>query len=231
MTSAAARTPLAGRLDALVIDGRVDAGRAVLTPRGELVHGCAGTLAGTLAELPADIRRVEVDMTGVTFMDTAGLQFLELLDDYSRYHRTPVRAVRWNEQPRRILELAGLDPTDPLSSAALAPRPAASSVVVLERAQQLQLLQEEVQQLRHAIASRPVIDQARGILMATHACTSDEAWTILREASQLSNTKLRTVAAAVTASTGTDPSPPPAELRGALRTAIARRRHDPPGRP
>lgn len=230
MTSAAARTPLVGRLGALVIDRRVDAGRAALAPRGELVHGCAGALAGTLVELPADVRRVELDMTGVLFMDTAGLQFLELLDDYGRHHGTPVRAVHWNEQPRRILELAGLNPTDPLDptdprgSSAHAPGPSASSVVVLERTEQLQVLQEEVQQLRRAIASRPVIDQARGILMATHACTSDEAWTILREASQLSTTKLRTVAAAVTASTGTDGSPPPAELRGALRTALTRQR-------
>lgn len=93
-------------------------------------------------------------------------------------------------------------------------------MVVAERTQQLDLLRTEVEQLRQAIATRPVIDQARGVLMATHACSSDEAWHVLREASQLSNTKLREVAAVVTAGAeGSGPLPSPA-LRRALRTAI-----------
>jgi AmiR/NasT family two-component response regulator len=95
-------------------------------------------------------------------------------------------------------------------------------VVALERAERLHVLQEEVEQLRQAIASRPVIDQARGILMATHGCTSDQAWHILRETSQLSNTKLRDVAAAVTASAGADGPAPSAEVRTALQRALAR---------
>ncbi|MER5209325.1 ANTAR domain-containing protein [Streptomyces sp. NPDC002838] len=224
----AAHTSLAGRLDALVIESHVDAGgRAVLAPRGELVHGSANVLAKTLAGLPASTSRLELDMTGVIFMDTAGLQFLETLGTYGRRQEMPVTTVNWQGQPRRILELVGLDTTDPLRSTAHGstpvPRPPASSAVALERAEQLRLLQEEVDQLRQAITSRPVIDQARGILMATHAITSDEAWTVLREASQLSNTKLRTVAASLTASTGSDGPQPPAEVRTALRTAIARR--------
>jgi anti-anti-sigma regulatory factor len=227
MTSAP-HTRLTGRLKALVIDSRVDAGRAVLVPRGELIHGSTDVLAKTLAELPGGIDRLELDMTGVIFMDTAGLEFLETLGDYGRRHGIPVVTVNWEGQPLRILELVGLDTTDPMRAAddGSAQEPShtsASSAVAAERAEQLRHLQDEVDQLRHAIVSRPVIDQARGILMATHACTSDEAWTILREASQLANTKLRTVAAAVTASTGTDGPPPPEELRAALRTAVARR--------
>ncbi|WP_405613063.1 ANTAR domain-containing protein [Streptomyces sp. NBC_00076] len=223
MTSAA-HTPLAGRADALVIESRVDAGRAVLAPLGELVRGCADILAEKLAELPTGLGLVELDMTGVVFMDTAGLQFLETLGDYAHLHGVPVATVNWDGQPRRILELAGLDTTDPLhATRAAEPNPSSSSVVALERAEQLRLLEEEVEQLRHAIASRPVIDQARGILMATQGCTSEEAWTILRQASQLSNTKLRAVAAAVTASTGSDGAPPPEHVRTALKTAIADR--------
>jgi anti-anti-sigma regulatory factor len=219
MTSAA-HTPLTARLNSLVIESRVDAGRVVLAPRGELVHGCAQTLAGTLARLPGGIRRVELDMAGVVFMDTAGLQFLELLDDYGHRQGASVSATNWNGQPRRILELAGLDTADPLRDTT--PDGPEPSAVALERAEALHLLREEVEQLRHAMASRPVIDQARGVLMAAHACTSEEAWHVLREASQLSNTKLRTVAAAVTASVETDGPPPSEEVRTALRTAIAR---------
>ncbi len=223
MTSAE-YTPLPGRLNALVIDSHVDGDRAVLAPRGELVRGCADILAQTLAALPDGVRRVELDMAGVVFMDTAGLQFLEKLADHVHRDGMPVATRNWDGQPRRIMELAGLDPADPLHTApGVDPHASASSAVALERAEQLRLLQEEVEQLRQAISSRPVIDQARGILMATQSCSSDEAWTILREASQLSNTKLRTVAAAVTASTGSDGAPPPEEVRTALRTAIAHR--------
>ncbi|GGW81421.1 ANTAR domain-containing protein [Streptomyces lomondensis] len=229
MTSAAS-PHLTGGLNTLVICGRVDADRAELTPRGELVHGCAEILARTLADLPSTLTRVDLDMGDVHFMDTAGLQFLDVLGDYGRQRSLTVTATNWNGQPRRILELAGLDTSDPLAGPDTTgqdrvPPPApASSVVAMERAERLHVLQEEVEQLRQAIVSRPVIDQARGILMATHGCTSDEAWHILREASQLSNTKLREVAAAVTASAESDGPAPSPELRTALQRAIARRR-------
>ncbi|PNG17430.1 ANTAR domain-containing protein [Streptomyces cahuitamycinicus] len=235
MTSAAS-PHLTGGLDTLVIPGRVDADRAELTPRGELVHGCADILARTLAGLPATVVRVDLDMRGVHFMDTAGLQFLDVLAEHGRRRSLTMTATNWNGQPRRILELAGLNTTDPLAGpdatspdsagpvSEVSPAAPASSAVALERAECLHDLREEVEQLRQAIASRPVIDQARGILMATHGCTSDEAWHILRETSQLSNTKLRDVAAAVTASAEADGPPPSAELRTALKRAVARRR-------
>ncbi|MER7718669.1 ANTAR domain-containing protein [Streptomyces flaveolus] len=222
MTSAAPPR-LAGRPATLVIDGHVEADRAVLVPRGELVHGCADTLAEALAALPAGVERVDLDMGDVVFMDTAGLQFLELLRGYGDRRAVPVTARNWTGQPRRILELLGLDTTAPLDGTPH-PRTAepAGSAVAAERSERLSVLQEEVEQLRQAIASRPVIDQARGVLMALHACTPDEAWHILREASQLSNTKLRTVAAAVTAGARNDGPPPPPEVRSALRTALER---------
>ncbi|MGK9459048.1 ANTAR domain-containing protein [Streptomyces sp. G6] len=221
MTSAAPPR-LAGRPATLVIDGQVHAGRALLLPRGELVHGCADILAEALATLPDGVGRVDLDMGDVVFMDTAGLQFLDLLGGYSNRQAVPATATNWHGQPLRVLELAGLAPADPLSATAHRPEPATEPVA--PPAERLHVLQEEVEQLRRAIASRPVIDQARGVLMALHACTSDEAWHILREASQLSNTKLRTVAAAVTAGAESDGPPPPAEVRAALRTALARLR-------
>jgi anti-anti-sigma factor len=117
MTSAAS-SQLTGGLNALVISGRVDADRAALTPRGELVHGCAETLAKALADLPAGVTRVDLDMGDVHFMDTAGLQFLEVLRDCAGQRALTVTTTNWNGQPRRILELAGLDTTDPVSGPA-----------------------------------------------------------------------------------------------------------------
>ncbi|MFC8423182.1 ANTAR domain-containing response regulator [Streptomyces sp. NPDC057236] len=222
--SSAASLPLPGRPNSLVIGGRTDADRALLVPRGELVRGCAQALTEKLARLPAGTARVDVDMSGVYFMDTAGLEFLEVLREHGRRRSVPVTTTRWNGQPRRILELAGLDTTDPLRSPAPEGTPSRTvSAVALEREERLYLLQEEVEQLRQAIASRPVIDQARGVLMATYGCTSDEAWHILREVSQLSNTKLRTVAEALTAGAEAEGAAPPEEVRAALSRALARR--------
>jgi two-component system, response regulator / RNA-binding antiterminator len=53
---------------------------------------------------------------------------------------------------------------------------------------------EEVEGLRAALGSRAVIDQAKGILMATRRCGADEAFDLLVHASQTRNVKLRTVA-------------------------------------
>jgi GAF domain-containing protein len=66
------------------------------------------------------------------------------------------------------------------------------------------------EQLRAALASRSVIDQALGIIMAQERCAPDRAFEILRAASQNRNVKLREVAASiVTSISGEPPQPPP----------------------
>lgn len=69
------------------------------------------------------------------------------------------------------------------------------------------LLREENAQLRYALESRPVIDMARGVLMATFRCTTQDAWRALATVSQHANIKLRVVAEAVVATTGGEPLP------------------------
>jgi GAF domain-containing protein len=67
-----------------------------------------------------------------------------------------------------------------------------------------------IEQLRSSLASRTVIDQALGIIMARERCPQSRAFAILRSASQNSNTKLRDIATAiVTSVTGEPPVPPP----------------------
>ena len=67
-----------------------------------------------------------------------------------------------------------------------------------------------IEQLRSSLASRGVIDQALGIIMAREHCPPDRAFAILRSASQNSNTKLRDIASAVVTSvTGEPPRPSP----------------------
>lgn len=50
------------------------------------------------------------------------------------------------------------------------------------------------EQLQTALTSRTIIDQAMGIIMGQNRCNTDEAFGILRSASQHRNAKLRTIA-------------------------------------
>ncbi|HVF15066.1 MAG TPA: ANTAR domain-containing protein [Acidimicrobiales bacterium] len=50
------------------------------------------------------------------------------------------------------------------------------------------------EQLRQALASREIIGEAKGIIMERQSCTRDEAFDVLRRASQRENRKLRDLA-------------------------------------
>jgi GAF domain-containing protein len=63
-------------------------------------------------------------------------------------------------------------------------------------------------QLRSSLASRTVIDQAIGVIMAQQRCTQARAFDLLRCASQNRNTKLRDIAAAIVTSVSGEPPQP-----------------------
>ena len=64
-----------------------------------------------------------------------------------------------------------------------------------EGAEHSRIMRElEVAQLRQALQSRDVIGQAKGILMERRGISADEAFDVLRRASQSLNIKLTTVA-------------------------------------
>ncbi|MFI7242161.1 ANTAR domain-containing protein [Streptomyces qinglanensis] len=81
-------------------------------------------------------------------------------------------------------------------------------------------LREEVAQLRQALESRPVIDQARGVIMASGRCDPETAWRVLVDTSQRTNTKLREVARLLTRATHQEPLPE--WLRSAVSASCAR---------
>jgi GAF domain-containing protein len=64
-------------------------------------------------------------------------------------------------------------------------------------------------QLRDSLASRAVIDQATGVLMAQRRITAAAAFAILRTTSQNRNIKLRAFAAAIVEGAGSLPPQPP----------------------
>ena len=85
---------------------------------------------------------------------------------------------------------------------ALVAQGSAVLTVVLRQARQTQL----TEQLRETLASRAVIDQAIGIIMAQQRCPASEAFSFLRTASQNRNRKLRDIAAdVITSATGAPP--------------------------
>jgi GAF domain-containing protein len=65
------------------------------------------------------------------------------------------------------------------------------------------------EQLRAALASRSVIDQAIGIIMAQQRCPAPAAFAILSRASQNRNLKLRDLAAEIVTTVGGRPPEPP----------------------
>jgi hypothetical protein len=68
----------------------------------------------------------------------------------------------------------------------------AADLLAIARAYRTSL--ENAQQLELALLSRALIDQAKGIVMATVRCTADEAFALLTEQSQRQNRNLRDVA-------------------------------------
>ena len=105
------------------------------------------------------------------------------------------------------------------------PREEQRLLTVVASAEETALLTEVVElrarneQLGRALASRAVIDQARGMVMALAPCSSERAWDLLVDLSQHCNVKLRDVAAALVATTKDERLPEPIrrELRRELR--------------
>ncbi|WP_037677387.1 ANTAR domain-containing protein [Streptomyces griseus] len=91
-----------------------------------------------------------------------------------------------------------------------------------ELVERISALQEEVGQLRQALASHAVIDQAIGVVIAVGRLRPEQGWDVLREISQHTNTKLREVAEYVVQ--GTHCGWLPDEIHHALTAALQRAR-------
>jgi ANTAR domain len=87
--------------------------------------------------------------------------------------------------------------------------------------QEIVQLREEVAGLRRAMKTRPVIDMARGMVMALGGCSPQDAFSVLVDVSQHLNVKLHEVARHLVDTAGDGPTPP-ANVRAALRNALAR---------
>jgi len=103
----------------------------------------------------------------------------------------------------------GIEEAERASARRIADEASRAMLLAVRQARQLQLTED----LRTAMGSRRVIDQAIGVIMAQNRCTSDEAFAVLRRASQHRNIKLRQVAADVVTSVSGQPPSADAEFR------------------
>ncbi|MEV7452448.1 ANTAR domain-containing protein [Streptomyces nigra] len=81
-------------------------------------------------------------------------------------------------------------------------------------------LQQEVDQLRHAVGAHAVVDQAIGMVVALGRVAPDQGWTVLKDVSQHTNIKLRRVAELIILWGRRGEMP--AEIRVALQDALER---------
>ncbi|MEU5597611.1 ANTAR domain-containing protein [Streptomyces sp. NPDC020298] len=97
-------------------------------------------------------------------------------------------------------------------------------------AMEYERLAEESAQLRQAVTSHAVIDQAIGVVVAVARIAPEEGWRVLIDVSQRTNTKLRTVADHILdfGQGGTLPEPILTELGPALDRHGIRCRVEPP---
>ncbi|MFF9086393.1 ANTAR domain-containing protein [Streptomyces sp. NPDC014991] len=87
-----------------------------------------------------------------------------------------------------------------------------------EQADQLDALRKEVGQLRQALVSHALVDQAIGVVIAVAGLRPQQGWDVLKHVSQHTNTKMREVARCLVEwpSSGRLPE----EIRRALSAAV-----------
>ena len=82
-------------------------------------------------------------------------------------------------------------------------------------------LEEEIGQLKEAVTSHAVVDQAIGVMVAVSRVTPDQGWAVLREVSQHTNTKLRNIAEMILIWGRSGDDLPP-DVRAALENTLDR---------
>lgn len=214
-----AGAPAAGPSFSVVTTLRPDGDRVMAEVSGELDLDTSERLESLLSDaLNRSVRGVDLDLNGVAFCDCSTLNtLLNLRNRALRQDKT----VALQSTSRAVDRLLGLTGTQGLFDR---PGPDGRSAATgrTEDASQdsTQDLRIEVAQLRRAMQTRPTIDLARGILMASFGLSSDEAWTVLVSTSQNTNTKLHSLAGDLVAAVKGDALPE--EVREQLSCAVAR---------
>ena len=209
---------LAGARVAVTIAGEIDLDTEQMLHRA-LRNALAESLSG-----------LDLDLSGVEFCDCSGLNTLlrvrrrALRDAKTVVIRAADPAV---ERLLAITETSSLfTPTDDVARAGFPPGQDTRSGAMHSRTEEDALpddaeqdLRIEVVQLKRAMQTRPVIDLARGVLMASFGLGPEDAWRVLVAVSQHTNTKLHHLAQDMVSAVQGEPLPESLRLR--LAASIA----------
>jgi anti-anti-sigma factor len=202
----------------LAIDVGPEGDRVPVTVRGELDLDAGQGFQRALKDaLARSSQGIDLDLSGVTFCDCSALNILISLREQALTQGRTIVVRATSPVSERLLDLTG---TRSLFRAEAPDGPEACETgpTVLPARHGApedgtpaedtdQDPRIEVVQLRRAMQTRPAIDLARGILMASFGLTPDQAWSVLVIASQNTNTKLHHVARDVVTAVHGDPLP------------------------
>jgi anti-anti-sigma factor len=215
----------------------VEGERSVVTCRGEFDIGAQRLQAELRAVLDRSATGVDLDLDGVGFCDCGGLNVLLDLRREALDQGKTVTVRTYSPTVGRLLDLTGArelfvteNPENPGSPDEGSDAPVSESGPAVEEAplpvdvdQELRL---EVGQLRRAMRTRPAIDVARGIVMASFGLSAEDAWAVLVTASQNTNIKMHHLAQALMGAVDGDPVPE--QVRQQMAAAVAKVRETAP---
>lgn len=170
-----------------------DGDRMTVTMWGELDLGSRRLLPELYDMLTLSGGGLDLRLDAIGFCDCSGLDALLDLHDRAVGQGKSVTVRSSGVAVDRVLDLTGVREllTDSRPAEASAPLPPSGTAPPQEDGQDLRA---EVTQLRRAMQTRPTIDLARGILMASFSLTPEAAWSVLVRTSQNTNTKLHDLA-------------------------------------
>ncbi|QIJ66198.1 anti-sigma factor antagonist [Streptomyces sp. JB150] len=191
---------------ALTIGTEPDGGRAHVTVAGELGLDVGEELRGALrAALANADEGIDLDLSGVSFCDCAGLNVLLAVREQALAEGKTLTLARVSPIVERLLSLTGTRSlfTPAAEGNGREPEPGV-----------------EVVQLRRAMRTRPAIDLARGVLMASFGLSPQDAWQVLVAVSQRTDTPLHRLADGLVEAVNGESLPEP--LRREVAAAVAR---------
>ncbi|MFE3413184.1 ANTAR domain-containing protein [Streptomyces mirabilis] len=179
--------------------------RTVVVVEGELDIDTEQVLRCALLEaLAQSVHGLDLDLAGVDFSDCSGLNALlhirrlALVEGKTVRIQTAGVAVEHLLARTRTGQLFAHPDAGPGMAAngrgtrsCTTPNPMEEDGLPEDVEEGLRI---EIGQLKRAMQTRPVIDLARGVLMASFGLNSEDAWNVLVEASQRTNTKLHHLA-------------------------------------
>lgn len=221
------------------VESVVTGDRMSVTCRGELDMGAEWLQPELYDALDRSATGVDLDLGEVRFCDCGGLNVLLDLRREALDQGKTITVRVCSPAVGRLLDLTGArelfvdeeaDGPDAARSPEGAEGPDDGAVAALG-ALRLPLdvdeeLRLEVTQLRRAMRTRPAIDVARGIVMASFGLSAEDAWTVLVIASQNTNIKLHHLAQDLMGAI--HGAPVPEEVRQQMSAAVTRVRAAPP---